>query len=243
VFLVPLILTTGSRSGALLMIASLVVTTILWAAHQLTATQSTRAGAKVGRRATIIGIVATIVVGSAAVVFVAVRSPAFERLFAEQMDGEYRVQLLPYLSEMIWKYFPFGSGFGTFELAFKSIEPLILLKPQYLNQAHNDGMQILIEGGLPAGIIVAMFLGWFVVCGWRHLSKLVRSVRSGSRQPTVDAGPFAWTAMAVLLAGSVADYPLRVPSIMLYAVVLCVLINVPATAKRKVPSVRASNAN
>jgi O-antigen ligase len=162
-----------------------------------------------------------------AATYLASRSVAFERLFAENFDADLRLRALPQLWKMAQVYFPFGTGFGAFELAYKVIEPFELLRTTYLNQAHNDALQVVIEGGLPALLVVAAFLGWFVLSGWRALRRL-RGPHAGRE---VALAPFAWASLAILVGGCIGDYPLRTPSLMAFAALLCCLIAAPVEGR------------
>ena len=64
---------------------------------------------------------------------------------------------------MIWHYAPFGGGFGSFEAAYKIVEPVNLLSLQYLNHAHNDYLELAIEAGLPGLALAGL---WIVLIGW-----------------------------------------------------------------------------
>src|SRR5690606_13196271 len=88
------------------------------------------------------------------------RALAFDRLFSGDNVEELRGQLVPTLTKMLTDYFPWGSGFGSFEYVYRIYEPLELLRPAYLNQAHNDWLQFPIEGGLPAILIAAVAAIW-----------------------------------------------------------------------------------
>ena len=159
-------------------------------------------------------------IGALGLAYVASRSLAFERLFTEQLDSELRVRLFPQLWRMVWDYFPVGTGYGTFELAYKVSEPMEFLDLQYLNQAHNDLLQFLIEGGV-AGALLLVFGLWFVLRGWRAGARFISQSKA---RGSIGVAPFAWISLAILLLGSLGDYPLRTPSIMLYAAVLCTLL-------------------
>lgn len=229
VFAVPSILTTGSRAGIFLSIASLAISAVFWATVLMRSNR--RRGAPAwNRKMQVMAIAGTIAVSGAALSYVVLRSTAFERLFPEQVSSELRVQILPYLASLLWKYFPVGSGFGTFELAYKSIEPFALLGPLYLNQAHDDLLQFIIEGGLPAALLLAAFMCWFVVRGWQHARGFF--FKSNTASPLPEVGIFASTSLAIVLAGSLGDYPLRVPSMMLYAALLCALIESRAAGQK-----------
>jgi O-antigen ligase len=230
-FAVPSILTTGSRNGVVLTLVSLAFAAVLWSARLVLSND--RNNSTRDRKALVMAIAAAFVAGGAALAYMVLRSVAFSRLFSEQLDGELRVQLLPHLFGLVAKYFPAGSGFGTFELAYKSIEPVALLEPHYLNEAHNDLLQFAIEGGLPGILLLVVFMGWFLTLGWRHARGYFSKISAA--KPKVEIGIFAWASLAIVLAGSLGDYPLRVPLVMLYAAVLCTLIGSPVTSGGEAP--------
>ncbi len=108
------------------------------------------------------------------------------------------------LLAMARAYLPFGSGFGSFDSAFRRYEPSGLLSTIYMNEAHNEPLQLVIEGGAPALLLLLGFLAWW---GWTSTR-----VTAPSRPPSGRALSIAWvTAMVILMASSVVDYPLRTP--------------------------------
>ena len=159
----------------------------------------------------------TLVVILAALSIYFSRSLAFDRLFGRADVEELRGQLVPILTRMISDYFPWGSGFGSFEHVYRIYEPQEFLSPNYLNQAHNDWLQFSIEGGLPAILIAAAAILWvgkqiFILAkNWTHL------------RYTKYYAVMAAIVMLLFLAGSIVDYPLRVPSLIsLFAVMACI---------------------
>ena len=117
---------------------------------------------------------------------------------------------------MGWKYFPFGSGFGSFVRVFQIDEPDSVLLPTYVNHAHNDWLELFMTGGVPALLLVG--LGVLAYC-WRSFRVWI--VPRGN----ADSLRFARLGSVVLLLyglGSVGDYPLRVPSLMSVAMIAAV---------------------
>ena len=102
----------------------------------------------------------------------------------------------------IRQYLPWGSGGGTFDAVFRSVESLELLEPVYLNHAHNDYLEVAVEFGLPGVALVAVVLAVVLMGVWRVLR--------ARRDPVAVAAAFI--ALAVLLH-SIADYPLRTRAI------------------------------
>ena len=207
----PLLLVTGSRGGlvfgAIAALASLgiVVRTMPADAHR-----SERGGRY---RLPIVGAAVLAVVLPVIAVLVSARGEALSRLVAG--GNELRLANIALYLRMAGDFFPWGSGLGSFDSVFRGYEPFTSLTQTYLNHAHNEPMQLAIEAGL-GGIVLALALaGWFVVragAAWRSSRPLPSMLAS-----TVVLG--------VLLAWSLADYPLRTPSLLAVAATACALLS------------------
>ena len=96
------------------------------------------------------------------------------------------------------RYFPVGSGMGTFDEVFQLDESLENMTLRRAGRAHNDYLEVAIEAGLPG---IALIAGWLALLAWfswqaRH-----------SRDRWI-----AWSGAAILLVialQSITDYPLR----------------------------------
>ena len=219
-FFIPLILVSGSRAGTVLGFAAVLLTgALLWIEQWLGARGTGRAAGFVARYAGVAFVLA--VSGMALITYALSRSLAFERFLNGSIEGNMRAQVLPQLWNLAQTYFPAGSGFGSFYLVYEVSEPLGLLQENYLNQAHNDPLQAVIECGLPALLIMLALAAWFLVSGWKAARRFAqRQVRGAP--PGIAL--FAWASLGILFAGSALDYPLRTPSLMLTAALLCCLI-------------------
>lgn len=96
------------------------------------------------------------------------------------------------------RYWPVGSGMGTFDEVFQIDESLETLVAPKAGRAHNDFLEISLEAGLPGILIVLIWLAWLGVAWWRT---------RGS-----DGGKLAgFSALALLCIAlqSLIDYPLR----------------------------------
>jgi len=142
-------------------------------------------------------------VPAAPIATLAVRSGSVARLVSEPLDQSRLATLGPML-EAARAFLPFGAGFGTFDPVYRHFEPDALLSTIYLNQAHNEPVQLAIEGGLPALLLLCLFLIWWSGAALRA----VRPERSVSRR----ALGLAMTATTmILMLSSLVDYPLRTP--------------------------------
>ena len=141
------------------------------------------------------------------------RLPAWQRLMERSPVEDQRVETFPYVVQMVRDHMPFGTGFGAFEQAYRMIEPASLLSSRYFNNAHDDWLQLLIEGGVPG----ALFLLACLVLLARTTFRLVRlSERSNHTYMLAWMGV---SALMIFALASIVDYPLRTPSLMLLAAI------------------------
>jgi len=226
VILIPLIFITGSRAGLILMIPALLSTLyFFYTAKPLHKRKP------IGRSRKSQTLLNTIRDNSHIIIFAAMiaaiillalssiffsRSLAFDRLFADGGTEELRLKVTPILLLLANDYLPFGAGFGSFEHVYKIYEPTSFLKPTYFNQAHNDWLQIIIEGGILVLLILLTLISWlvkqclFILRHWKQLSH--------NRNTLIMCVIF----IALAAAASIGDYPLRVPTIMAVAsIIIC----------------------
>jgi hypothetical protein len=207
IFLIPMILTTGSRAGLGLGAAGIFVGTALLL-------QQPRP-ARAGRRNPLL-IAGSVVAGLAMVLAATAfsRDEALQRLAGIETEQESRLQFLPTLLDIAKDFFPVGSGFGSFDPVFRAYEPLEALRPQYLNHAHNDLLEIVIVGGLPAAAILLCFVAWLAVRIWPLL-------RGTKGRHSLGFAQLGAAMIVMLLVSSVVDYPLRTPLMAALACIAC----------------------
>lgn len=188
---------TGSRMGLLLGLVGLASAGAIWAVRP--------EGAAMGAFRSRGGLIASAFAGAAvaAVVLLIARSGSFARLTNDPVDQTRLLAISPIL-KAVHTFLPFGSGFGTFESVYRRFEPDSLLSTIYLNQAHNEPLQLALEGGIPALVLMLLFLAWWARAAFRS----VRPRGSASRR----ALGIAMTATTlILMLSSLVDYPLRTP--------------------------------
>lgn len=211
------ILATASRSG--LVLGALGLAAAIWSFRASGAAWDVAEGRS---RALLLagGFMAAV-----AAVFAATRLGVVDRLAHTDPVGEMRFQMIAPLTETVRAFFPWGSGFGSFETVYRQFEPDALLSTIYMNQAHNELLQLAIEGGLPALLLLASFLWWWSTTALR----IVRGDVSPARRGTALA---AIAISAMLLAESLVDYPLRTPLLGSLFVIACVeMIRARSTAR------------
>ncbi|MCZ8295322.1 MAG: O-antigen ligase family protein [Rhodobacteraceae bacterium] len=196
--LVPLILITGSRSG-------LLMGTLTLLSLPLVLPQGTlRRGAI--SRGTWLGVAALLTAGLALAAIWLDRDLALDRLFQATPFEDLRLRILPTLLELAREHWLWGTGLGSFERVYQVREPAALLLPVYVNHAHNDWLELVITGGLPAVVLVVLGLGALVA----RLPALVGSKEADALQPLRRA---ALVSMVLLGLASISDYPLRTPAL------------------------------
>lgn len=212
IWLLFLVLATGSRAGLGLAVLGLVAAAVI-------AMRTLRQFRLRGPRWALPVALAGGIVIIALVILVGLESGRAEsmvRLMAPNGVTDVRLSSQPLLWEMVARYFPFGSGFGSFDPVFRIIEPFDLLKPTYFNHAHNDGMELLIEGGVAGGAIICGFLFVWIRLGlasWRGLT---------AGRLTGFAG---WSTLTLMLVASFIDYPARTPMMMAIAALAAWLVS------------------
>ena len=134
------------------------------------------------------------------------RAASIDRILALDARDDLRAGATPIVINMIGQYFPVGAGFGTFDPAFRISEPDSFLRPAYFNHAHNDWLEIVLDGGLLGLILIAAALIWFIrrslaVWKWRD--------ETGSK-----LGQLGSAIIFLIMLASIGDYPARTPMIM-----------------------------
>lgn len=203
IFLLASIVATGSRSGTLVAVISIMASFLLvprarWGMVTF--------GRKVRMSSRSIAVSGVAVTAFLLLMFSA-RLTSLQRFV--DLGGQDEVRIAAFITNfgIARDFFPWGAGMGTFPEIFAIYEPADFLDPQYLNHAHNDWIEIVIEGGLPAAILLgaAIFL-----IGRRAVSTLRKPLTGSSGGIMARLG----LVLIVLLAiASMFDYPLRTPTI------------------------------
>ncbi len=205
IVLVPLMLVTGSRSGLVSAVIGLGAAALLY--RYPSDVRSVWHG-KPNRVKPfpILGGIAVISLGF--LTYFLSRAEAIERLFMQASGDDGRTDFWAISIDLFWKYFPFGSGSGSFVEAYQIIEPNRLLDATYLNRAHNDWVETAVTFGLPGVVALALAIIAFGIRSYRLFCSADGSNRS------VAFGRLASVMIAMIAIASVSDYPLRTPTMM-----------------------------
>jgi len=203
----------GSRAGILLaMVAFIGSAALFWGGTSSTSSRTAQTRWKV-----IAVIAAVLVLGQFGMLTI---------LRLAQLDAinDLRLQLYETTLRASWLYFPFGSGFGTFVPIYQMAETPESRLGAYVNHAHNDWLELWLEGCVPVAFILLAFLVWF----GRRLYSLWRPQYSGANNLSRAAS----LGCGLLLAHSLVDYPLRQPALAALFGLFCGLLTIIPTEPR-----------
>lgn len=152
-------------------------------------------------------------IGAALTVVAVLALPPILARFDTEGAPEVRFERWPLIAETAQTYLPLGSGIGSFDAVYRSVEPLEELDSTFFNQAHNDYLETWLEAGwLGIGLILA-FLIWYAR----------RSLAAWKAPPSRewDLQRAASIGIGVLLLHSIVDYPLRTATLAVVFVLCC----------------------
>jgi O-antigen ligase len=171
-----------------------------------------------------------------------------ERFSPDQLEGT-RIVFARNTIEAAKAFMPFGSGMGTFIPVYAMFEkPEDALLNAYANRAHNDIIELWLEAGAAGLVLMGLFLGWLAVASW----KLWRRAGAGASGIDLLLARAATMIVALLIAHSFVDYPLRTSAMMAFMAFACGLLVAPPPstaseppagrpgATRRAPSKRAA---
>lgn len=204
-FFFVLLLATGSRAALLLGGAGLIAGLALIAPSARTLVIGVKKKRSIDLRIAL--PVAAVIIAVVLAIFTD-RTEAINRLADQPFDEELRLALWPPIGEMLRASFPVGFGVGTFAEMYRWFEPEALLRLSYVNQAHNDLIDLFLSFGILGA--VPLFAGLFF--WFRALPAAIRAKNGASFDGLVMRRLGVWIVL-VLGAASLVDYPLRIPSL------------------------------
>lgn len=197
------VVATSSRMGIMLL-----VPTLLFVFYSLIVrTAATLPGR--GLRLALIAVPFVLLVAGGSVLERATQR--FDRLH------DFRLDFWPDVRWAIDQYFPAGSGMGTFDTVFRSAERLAIVGPHYVNHAHNDYLEVVLEAGLPGLVALFAFFVWLAIAAYRGW-------RPGPAGRPDMLRRFALVSIAVIVLHSTVDYPLRQMSLETIFAFCCALL-------------------
>ncbi|MCW3848503.1 O-antigen ligase family protein [Sphingomonas sp. LB-2] len=148
-------------------------------------------------------------------------NPVFARSFADFANvDDPRFHFWPNVLYAIGHFGWLGTGAGTFDGVYRSVETLDTLSSAYVNHAHNDYLEILLEMGIPGILLLIAFVGFLV---WRGIAV----VRRTDIRLSLNLAYAAMVCAGLLLLHSAVDYPLRTPLLGVVFGLCCALMTRP----------------
>jgi O-antigen ligase len=153
-------------------------------------------------------------------------TPMAER-FKDGPIDDLRIEVAQRVAAAGLAYAPFGTGVGSFQVVYNSLETPETVKSVFINHAHNDYTEIWLEAGAPGVLLVALLIGWWAM----RLLRLLRTRASNE----VQLGVAGAVVVGLALLHSLGDYPLRTASLPVLFGFACALM-VPTAQRRALPA-------
>lgn len=135
-----------------------------------------------------------------------------ERFAGLQTAFAARAELFTTSLQAMIGFLPAGSGFGSFVPVYQIYEAPASISPSYVNHAHNDWLELVLEGGLLMAAVVVAFL--------RLYTHTLLAVWNGHSA----FGKAAGISTIAVMLHSLADYPLRTPALLVLFSCCCGLM-------------------
>jgi O-antigen ligase len=203
IVLVPLLLITGSRAGLLLGLGGLLSAMLLFNKPGNPASRkSMKADSYVYYGLAAFGV---LLVG--ALTIITSRAESVRRLFESGQTEQDRFLAWVPITKLAGKYFPVGSGAGSFVEIYQIDEPDELLSELFFNHAHNDWLELILTTGLPGLILLGLAVAVWAQTGIKSLRRPLKKSKE------VSFKRLGSVTILIMALGSIGDYPLRAPSL------------------------------
>jgi O-antigen ligase len=152
-----------------------------------------------------------LVVGAVAVVGI---DSITSRLGTDQLRSSagFRTELWRSTWHAALQFMPFGSGWGTYDIAYRPYQSAAIVG--YPNHAHNDYLEMLLEGGL-------LFLAFAAAAAWLLCRRAAWLLLQSWRERTLDRESMMAALCGIGLLGfllhAAVDFPMRVPGNAVFA--------------------------
>lgn len=205
---------TRSRAGVSMAMLGILLSTVMF---------SNRLG---GRNIYgLIGTLTAVGIGLAALVGLV---PVWKRFTLQDSVQDGRWPIFDATAQAIGEFFPLGSGVGTFEQVIRRFHPTDF-PGVTINHAHNDYLEWLLELGLIAGLLIAIWL----ILYFRQWGQVWRRGEWTSFR-FMQAG--AGIALLLLMLHSLVDFNLRIPANAVFAALLVAIFFYRSPEEERKPS-------
>ena len=152
-----------------------------------------------------------------------------ERYVAVDDDGRWQFWVTSW--GIIKDYFPLGSGLGSFVPVYAKYEPLAAVTSAYVNHAHNDYLELVLETGIAGLSIILMAVAVLLANVIRHKS-----------WNKIDLVVVSQWIVFLVLAHSIVDYPMRTQAFAaVFGLFAAIMLKLSGTRESSSPSMPAMN--
>ena len=173
---------------------------------------------RLGRLASLV----ILMMAAGAAVLFAVGSERLNRMAGQASVAERR-EIWQSSAELAVAHLPTGSGVGTFADVYRLQEDPDRVMREYVNHAHSDFLEIVIELGIPGILLLLAFLSWWV-------ARFVQIWLSAHSPPLVRAATLVTLG---LMLHSLVDFPLRPAALSALFAAAIGIMAVPILASRR----------
>lgn len=117
---------------------------------------------------------------------------------------------------LISQTFPYGTGLGSFERVYRLQEDPLAVDAVFMNHAHNDYLEFVLDAGV-AGLVIALMAGVWLITQ-------TLAVWLTPRSPEIRLARASSISLALIALHSAVDYPLRTPALACLAAVLAAIL-------------------
>lgn len=150
----------------------------------------------------------------------------------QAVSKDLRVSIFATSGEAAKAFVPVGSGVGTFDQIYPLFEHPQDMTNEHINHAHNDWLELWLEGGALAALMLMGSVAWVARRGWQ----LWRTPRGMHRELDYALMRAGWIVIVLVLLHSVVDYPLRtIADMTLFALCAAFTASAPWTEEDDVP--------
>lgn len=143
--------------------------------------------------------------------------------FGPDLFDDFRLAIAGVTVRAVAAFLPVGSGIGTFDGVYRIFETPDVLLESYVNHAHNEWLELALEGGVPAIVLLLLFLAWFGAASIR----IWRRTDAGASPIDLAIARAASIVVTLLALHSAVDYPLRTTALMVVFAWACVILADP----------------
>jgi O-antigen ligase len=130
---------------------------------------------------------------------------------------------------------PLGTGFGTFVPIYEMSAPRTYLRDHYVNHAHNDWLELWLEAGVAALVLLSAFFAWFAAASY----SVWRQAPANVHVADVALARAASIVIVLLALHSAVDYPLRTIALNSLFAVACAFLIQPTRQAASAPHTQA----